>query len=430
MIGRTVIAIEPMGAQTTIKLDDAPLVVPGLGDQMLIDLSTIAGDTPAERGDAVLNLLKKSDAIEHTLTNSLAAAANAKKSPLYFHIRARAADGVPWELLHHLPGGFCVLDPGLPIGRIATDPRPVHARPFRPPLRIVAVLSAAGRSGREQLTALLKLVASPAATTLGMQLHVISGEQAVLDAAIGPQVTKEMIGSNHPALAAQIASARPHLLHVLCHGRATPGEQVLSFAHFGDFVRKQDEGSVRMSAGQFAQAVLDCDPWLVVLSACESAAGSSGPALANRVVSEGVPAVIGMRRLVDLSTMDKFCQELYPEISKLVVATLADAGESEVRILEWASVLTTPRQVLSGADPNAADAWSDPVLYCQEREVQIFLPSAALSPHDFAGLSARRDTFVEIRKRLDPQHTPPEFLADIDTRIAILDAQLREVRFQ
>jgi hypothetical protein len=430
MIGRTVIAIEPMGTQTTIKLDNAPLVVPGLGDQMLIDLSTIDGDTPAERGNAVLRLLMQSAAIQLTLVNSLSAAVNAKRSPLYFHIRAHAADGVPWEMLHHTPGGFCVLDPGLPIGRIATDPRPVHARPFRAPLRIVAVLSAAGRNGLDQLTTLLKLVASPAAATLGMQLHVISGDQRVLDAAVGSQVTKEMIGSDHPALAAQITAARPHLLHVLCHGGAAPGEQVLSFAHFGDFVAEKDEGSVRMSAGQLAAAVLDSDPWLVVLSACESAAGGSGPALANHVVSQGVPAVIGMRRLVNLSTMDKFCQALYPEIAKLLMATLATAGESEVRVLEWASVLTGPRQVLSGNDPNAADVWSDPVLYCQERELQIFLPSAALSPHDFAGLSARRDTFAEVRKRLDPQHTPPEVLADIDAHIADLDARLREVNFQ
>jgi hypothetical protein len=425
MISRTVVAVEPLGTQVTIKLDNAPLVVQGLGDPMVIDLGAVTGDTPTELGRAIFELLYQCDAIKQTLTNTFAGAVNAPLSPLYFHIRAHAADSVPWELLHRTPGGFCVLDPGLPIGRIATSPRQVNTRPFQAPLRIVAVLSAADRSGMDQLTTLMRLVEGPAAAALDMRLHVISGEEKVLDAATGPRVSSELIGRTHPALAAQIAAARPHLLHVLCHGGAVAGTRVLSFAHFGDFEADHAEGSIRMSAGQFAAAALGSESWLVVLAACETADGAGGPALANSVVSEGVPAVIGMRRLVDLSAMERFCDALYPEIMELLARKLAAGNEAEVRVLDWASVLTNPRQVLSGADPTAADTWSDPVLYCQEQLLQVFLPSPALSPRDFAGLSARRETFAEVRGRL-PRHTPPDVLAEMDAKIAELDRQLRE----
>jgi hypothetical protein len=426
MISRTVVAVEPMGQQVTLKLDDAPLVVPGLGDQMLIDLATVTGATSSEVGCAVLALLNQSDAIRQTLINAFASGVGTPLSPLYFHIRALAADSVPWELLRHEPGGFCALDPGLPIGRIATSPRRVPPRPFQAPLQVVAVLSAAGRSGMDQLTTLMKLVASPAATELDMRLHVISGEEKVLATATGPRVTSELIATGHPGLAAQIAAARPHLLHVLCHGGAVAGARVLSFAHFGDFEAGSDVGSVRMSAGQFAAAVQGSDPWLIVLSACQTADGGNGPALANSVVSEGVPAVIGMRRLVDLSAMDRFCEVLYPEILALLARKLAATGEDEIRVLEWAPVLTAPRQVLAGADPTVTDTWSDPVLYCQERELQVFLPSPTLSPHEFARLSAQRETFAGIRARLDPKYTPPDALAELDVRIAELNRQLHE----
>jgi hypothetical protein len=433
MTRRTIVALEPIGSQITLKLDSAPLAVPGLGDQMLIDLSTLAGNTLIERGQAVFTLLDQHEPIHLSLLSTLGMPVNTPLSPLYFHIRARAADSVPWETLYHTPGGFCALDPGLPIGRIAASRQQVAPRPFTSPLRIVAVLSAARRSGKRQVAALQAAVAAAGATALNVHLHVISGEQEVLDAAAGPHVTTELIATDQPALSRQITAAAPHILHVLCHGGVVGGERTLSFAHFGDVEADAEHGSVRMSARQLAAAVLPGDPWLIVLSACDTAeatSGEDGPALANNVVSAGVPAVIGMRRLVDLSAANQFCEALYPELLAVVATVLTPAPRPEVRVVDWAAALTNPRRVLGGADPSLGDAWTDPVLYVQDEVLQVFLPSARLGPDEFAKLSAKIDTFRRLRGRLDPLTTDPAVIADLDARITELEDDLAQAGVQ
>jgi hypothetical protein len=54
-----------------------------------------------------------------------------------------------------------------------------------------------------------------------------------------------------------------------------------------------------------------------VLSACDTAEAADGPALAHALVAGGIPAVVGMRRLVDLTDANRFCAALYPEYSRL-----------------------------------------------------------------------------------------------------------------
>ena len=56
---------------------------------------------------------------------------------------AASADELPWEQIYDVQHGFCALDERWPIGRIARRRRQIKVRTFEPPLRIVAVLSAA-----------------------------------------------------------------------------------------------------------------------------------------------------------------------------------------------------------------------------------------------------------------------------------------------
>ena len=171
----------------------------------------------------------------------------------------------------------------------------------------------------------------------------------------------------------------------------------------------------------------------MILSACETAEAATiqdGPALAHALVSAGIPAVIGMRRLVDLTDTNRFCAELYPELLAIVSDALQPIGPPNqpqgVRIIDWASALTAPRRAMSGADPCAVDSWTDPVLYVQDDALRVFPPSQQLSPSGYATLRAKLDQFQGYLETLDPATTAPGIIDEVRDRIAELEAALRQ----
>jgi CHAT domain len=172
-----------------------------------------------------------------------------------------------------------------------------------------------------------------------------------------------------------------------------------------------------------------CDPWLVVLAACESAGAAAnvanGRALAHEMVENGITAVIGMRRLVDLTDTNRFCEHLYPgvlaEIRKAVQPMAV--GESGERMIDWAVTLTTPRKVMSNGDPAEADSWLDPVLYAQMEELRIF-PPQRLSPEEIAELQGRLDKFRAFLAAQDPATLAPDVEAEVRALIADTEEKL------
>jgi hypothetical protein len=58
---------------------------------------------------------------------------------------------------------------------------------------------------------------------------------------------------------------------------------------------------------RFPRLLAEC-----VLSACDTAEAADGPALAHDLVVGGIPAVAGMRRLVDLTDANRFCAAPLP----------------------------------------------------------------------------------------------------------------------
>jgi hypothetical protein len=295
------------------------------------------------------------------------------------------------------------------------------------------VLSAAGRDGRPQLEALRNAIAS---AKIGVRLHVITGDEDVLAAATGPGVTGEWIAPSSPQLCAQIGAAKPHLLHVLSHGGVVAGVSTLSFGTIPDFDSdRKDAGSLPVFVQDLVRALAECDPWLVVLSACQSAATaeatdmSHGRALAHDIVSAGVTAVVGMRRLVDLQDTDRFCQALYPEVLAAMREAVVPAPDGEPhgeRVLDWAAALTKPRRVMSGADPSLVDSWLDPVLYVQRDDLRVFPPSQRLSPTDYAGLQGKLDLYRDSKAKLVDSAAPESTVAEVSARIADIEAMLVE----
>jgi len=429
-MSRTVVGFQPFGGSTVFALEDAPNDVPGLGDNAPADVTPLPGGTLIDRGTALLARLTAHAPIKAGLEQVLSLPATAAPSPLYFHVMTKAADDLPWEQLYCVPHGFCALDRRWPVGRIARRRRQLNDRSFAPPLRLVAVLSAARQSGVRQLDAILQASATADATTVGVHVHVISGEQAVLDAvdqavAAGRSgLTREVLAGTAPAVTQQILEARPHLLHLLCHGGSVAGVRTVALATTADLDGNEETGTVRLKVADLVGVLNRLDPWLIVLAACETAAtgagdgAGDGTALAHDMVDNGLPAVIGMRRLVDLNATDQFCTALYPEVFAIVRAAVGPGGGPPgVRIVDWAGALTGPRAALSGADPSAIDAWTDPVLYVQEDPLRVFPPSPFLSPADFAGLRGQLDVWERYLASQDPATAQPALIAEVRAEI-------------
>jgi hypothetical protein len=424
---RTVIRLEKTGKSVSVTLDRAPVHFDP--NSWKVNLQRFVGTTIVERGQELLNLLVRHDPVKKVLGSAFDVPLNSPPSPLYFHIRALAADVIPWEQLHINGIGFCALDARWPIGRIAGRVDAVRGRAFRPPLRVVAVLSAAGRDGSDQLQALRTAVGNAG---MPIQLHVISGDEDLLAAVPGAGETFARIAGTGPDFCAQIADAKPHVLHILCHGGAEAGVRLLSFGRVDDFDTGRTDGRLRLPVGDLVAALTTCDPWLVVLAACETAGAgdiANGRALAHEMVEQGVTAVIGMRKLVDLTETNRFCEHLYPEVLKEIrtaIQPAAGGGQTGERTIDWAVTLTNPRKVMSDGDPTAADSWLDPVLYAQMDDLRIFPPSGQLSPEDYAELQGRLDKFRAFLAAQDPATLAPDVEAEVRALIADTEEKLAE----
>lgn len=428
---RLIVNFDSVGKSTVLTLYKGPAPVVGINKGRTIRIGPLLGNNAQARGEELVKLLGRHKPVKQALTMALAQPPATLPQPIYFRVVADAADALPWEQLYSAPQGFVALDPRWPVGRIGTMVRDLTDRAFLAPFRTVALLSAANRKGRPQLDALVTAVTAARRKKLDVQLHVITGEDAVINrvTALGvAHVTAEWIGASSVDVCRQITDAKPSILHLLCHGAyAAPGVRGLALATMQDFLAQEPAGSIVLSIDMLARALEPCDPWLVVLAACETAQATDSAAFAHSLVDAGIPTVIGMRRLVDLSAMDRFAEALYPEILETVKSALEpDHHRSPVRTIDWVTALTAPRQAaVVGINPAHIDTWSDPVLYAQQEPLRVYVPSdTGLSAEDYARIKARLDTFVLFRQGLDPVTTPPAVLAEADTEIARLAAQL------
>ena len=424
---RTVVAFERLGTDTVVKLSEAPRDIPGIEvDNAVIDLAAPPGGTARQRGAELLARICAHPPVRAGLDLALGTPPGSPPAPLYFHVLAAAADALPWEELYADGHGFCALDPRWPVARIAARRRAVTDRVFTGELNVVAVLSAAGRSGVSQLETLLAATGSADGAAVGSRLRVISGDErvlAALAAANRPDVSAEQIASGADGLIRQIAAGDPDVLHLLGHGgEPLPGVRTLAFATSADFDADDEAGSVRLQLAHLTQAVLSADPWLVVLSACESAGAGSAGVLAHDLASGGVPAVIGMRRLIDIDAADRCCAALYPQLLTAVRRAVDPAAPAGIRLIDWAAALTAPRAALCGPDPTAVDTWSDPVLYVQHEPFRVLVAPREGAAESYQELRGELDWLEEFMETAGAHHE--RLRADVIARIGQLREQL------
>ncbi len=427
-----VVALEPFGTETVARLDDAPQDLPGLGENCLVDLTPLPPGTVRQRGESLMARLGAHEYVRGGIARVLEAAPGAEPAPLYFRVIADAADDLPWEWLYARGTGFCSLDARWPVARIARRRRPVTPREFAPPLQVVAVLAAAGQTGRPQYDHLRAAVTSDDGRAVDARLTVVTGDPDVLEAARDDdsgRVEALPVPPTTPGLTAAIEAAEPDVLHVLCHGGIDDtGVSSLAFATLADFDQPPGQGGVWMALSQLSASIRQVNPWLVVLNACGTADASAGRALAHELADQGVPAVVGMRRLVDILNADRFSEALYPSVMATVRRVTDPDGPPGARALDWAGALTAPRAALAGRDPDTEEAWGDPVLYIQQEPLLVTPVPAQHPVGTVSEIQAHIDVWEGVVASLDPADTAPAVYAEAVQRLAELRASLARLQ--
>jgi len=310
--------------------------------------------------------------------------------PFYIELKSDRAENLPWEALFD-PGpdqGFFALA-RRPIGRLVESLRPSLdvQRPLPDPIRILAVISAAGIPAADMLEEWNRLTGALRAAKLKFVVHVITGltelNTAVL-AFVDPDITAtvEMIDDDRSRLLARIAHFAPQVLHFFCHGRSNQDGSNLLIATRADIVEGTG-GSIALEEADFEPADMRQPLWAAVLNCCELAAapGEQLQSLARSLVRVGVPAVIAMREPIATWVAHTFTECFYRSLFERVGAILATGDQPPQGDIEWASVLSTARGKLvasrapAGTAPSRAarelKEWILPALYARTPQLRV-----------------------------------------------------------
>ncbi|MCD5422691.1 CHAT domain-containing protein [Rhodococcus pyridinivorans] len=358
------------------SLDDAPIPVPDQQVLCLFDLDDVANlhgqDVVRQVGEMLAAKLCENDAVKTVLQSSLAHQIAPPSKPVYFRVDDDIAHRLSWESLIG-NGNFLALDDRWPIARIPRGgavPRDA-AGTFVPPLRLVCVLSAVGRSGIEEWNGIYAAVRA-ARKRLPIHVTLFTGDEErvfdVVEALDDPDVRVRLIGApapDVPSLVQLLESTEPHILHLFCHGTAAGNERRLEIGSVRDFDRDEEVSSVVVRVEELAKAVARTGTWAVVLNTCKGAeAVDDALTHAEQVVNNGVPIAIGMRRQIDAADANAFSAAFYPMVFERLAAALT-AGPGDYTI-DWVDTLLESRRRLRdihGVDPALHDSWTVPVHY-------------------------------------------------------------------
>ena len=315
---------------------------------------------------------------------------------LYFYLEADTAELQSWEAL--CKQHFFTLKPDWCIARLVkpnVDPdySPV---PYQPPLRLLALMSAAKIEAAGEWQVLYKASRDAAAAGLRIRLHLLAGEETLVDQirkeSKAKQKNLELSVKPMPTLPVdvehEINEFRPHLLHFFCHGQVRSGIRELRLADVNGWRKDETFG---MSVEMLTSNEGVRGSWLIVINACKGAmAGEQMHSLTHALVAAGVPAACaaaGMMEQIDPLAANKFCEHFYPAVFNEIRSVSARLQKEEVGTgmeLEWASTMYEPRAALSQLYPSPFEArqWTLPVLYMRRHgfKVRLTKPTAPKPP--------------------------------------------------
>jgi hypothetical protein len=361
-------------------------------------------------------------------------------SPIYLRLDdVTTAEDLPWEAVYcSRDMAFLALDTRWPIVRVRetkeADPRLLYN--FEPPLRITAVLSAAGGDSQARAPAapqwkglydtIRKGLAAPNA--MPVELTVLVGEEALRDQIVSLHLPWIQCGliTDRDGLLEKIKDSHPHLLHFFCHGTSDEIPH-LKIGSYTDWEAERD-GTIAITGMELRQLA---DPkqeiWLVTLNCCESAMQArDARGLASSLIAAGFPAAIGMREIIDVQFAHELCESFYPALLDLIAQAVPGGPNRDI---EWAQALSKVRAKVAAAcraglpaQQAARDCktWTIPALYT--RREPFLLKRIAAQAEAPPGLSEAKRRQIDYIQQLQRQRTkaaedykdlPPDALSDI-----------------
>jgi len=371
-----------------------------------------------------------------------------KVAPLYIHLNSDKIEGLPWETLYSPVGDFLALDSRWPIARIADSSAmlPAMNRTFRPPLKMMLILSAASVDSTPEWNSFYDAVKE---TKIGLQLQVFVCQEELKTAIEGlndARVTVQYL-SSRPDLLDAVKDFAPHILHFFCHG-STDGGAHLQLASRADWDGGDPRGSIIIVPNelyQFSSANVNGNTWLVILNCCLGGAAVANAAtvedaysLARLLVTNGFPAAIGMREPIASEDAHTFSQAFYPSVVSILqeVELQGKASSIDFTPVEWARALYQPRAQLrdqhaENQPPLVAAAackeWTLPVIYVRPEPFMLRVRSTnpTLSKEEWQTLRAQIKALRTSREFLQTlPDVPQAALVEIDQRIAELEKKL------
>ena len=382
-------------------------------------------------GRAILNALRKHPAVSEALAQALQGGSQ-EAHPLYFHLKVEEAERLCWETLCDEKGHFLALNVRWPIARIAQSDLPPAVRSMATPLHVMALLSALGVQAAREWRALRDACVEAQQAGLDSRLRVYVGEEQLLNT-ITQEIQAGLAGvevfamvEDAARLRDELAEFHPHVLHFFCHGVADFGLSQLELATLLDWQQGVPRGSLQLDLAEVAAWPELSRIWLVTLNCCKSGHGDSGQqSMAYKLVSNGVPAAVGMREPIDALDAHTFCGRFYQSLfAKLleVKTKLAAQPPDQTIGIEWAEVLWAARVALAkraNRKRNYDREWALPVLYVQRDPFLVRQPVTAPSATQLTRL-------IEISRVLRslPEDTPPDVRHQI---LAMLDNDIPPV---
>lgn len=436
MSGRTIVAIEAgQDDALLMKLLRAPAAIPG-GQWLPFECnpdgmpSWTDPDAVRLHGQRLYESLRAHPSIGAALSQLLTTPAGDECS-LYLRLMAQDAERLCWETLYDQHSEFLALDRRWPVARMADAvlDRPDPPRAFEPPLRVAAIISALGIDGVREWTQLRDAVVDHRARGLAIRIHVITGQQPVLDAVAADQagglteVTAQLVPADRVALEAALAAAAPHVVHFFCHGSINTGVAQLEIATRLDELGGAPTASLRLRINDLRNMTALRGAWLVVLNCCKGGRSTDRlHSIAYQLVAEVVPAAVGMLEPVDATDAHLFARHLYGGLFQQIHDATSRLVPGSTEPVHWCRALHAPRSVLRqrhADDPANHREWSLPVLYVRPDPFEIRLAEPALSDE---ALARMRDDAREVAAAL--QALPPSTPLSVRQQLLLLVAHL------
>jgi hypothetical protein len=372
------------GPSRTIKLDGLPRELD-------------SADAVERYGRDLMAALRKQRELRAAVDDALLATPDEVR-PLCFVVDGTGAEQLYWEMLWEESEQFLALNPRWPIGRIAGF-RPTDPRLYRPPLQVLAVMSALGEEARPEWLGLRDAVADARGKGLAVHLTAVVGEQSLLDelretAEAEPGwLTVVALESKH-TLRQLMADRPPHILHVFCHGRTEVGVGQLELATIGDRAEPPGEAtaSVLITVKELADVIHSKQLWLVTLNCCSGAQEMADvQSIAHSAVAAGAAAAVGWREAVDARDANLLCSTLYSELLDQLARRLTSAAPGDTVELELATSSWGTRDRLRSTHGTDPLRWTLPVTYLAPNPLSVVVIEAQSAVAGPGGDDAARE---------------------------------------